>query len=369
MTFLRKKNNESNIFENVKFKPNFSNVARILSKVNNKHVIVSSEIFNQSKVFGAEFTQIPPSIKQLFDIVEEKGLNEVGIFRLSGDDTFVKEQSLLIDKGEMITQQSKSTFVHSCASLIKLYIRKMPEPLMTWAAFPELIQVKPTTETLQTFISQLPHNNLKLLQLLLSLLKKISLNAATNKMNAMNLGVIFGMNIFRMKEEDQMVIAANVGNIGTVAATLIDGYGQHWFTDQPVTLPEIPNSSENLPQSCTSETITPPDNPLTPEGYSSPSEKFVPVKQTRFEFSLKLEDIQKQSEPNVGIEDESDESSCTTDNTATEEKTAETVTPRETSYLDPSIGSALPIANNTSGTKTRKKSIVQMFVKKNALKL
>jgi hypothetical protein len=75
----------------------------------------------------------------------------------------------------------------------------MPEPLMTWAAFPELILKRPTTESLASFIQQLPPINLEFLQLLLSLLTKICLNSSNNKMNATNLGVVFGMNLFRLK--------------------------------------------------------------------------------------------------------------------------------------------------------------------------
>jgi hypothetical protein len=59
------------------------------------------------------------------------GLEEVGLFRISGDNAVMLETKKRIDAGKSI-DFSKMKHVHTVAGLIKMYFRELPEPLLTF---------------------------------------------------------------------------------------------------------------------------------------------------------------------------------------------------------------------------------------------
>lgn len=59
------------------------------------------------------------------------GLEEVGLFRISGDNAVMMEAKKRIDSGKSV-DFSKMKYVHAVAGLIKMYFRELPEPLLTF---------------------------------------------------------------------------------------------------------------------------------------------------------------------------------------------------------------------------------------------
>lgn len=73
---------------------------------------------------------IPQFLELATFYLAEHALNEEGIFRLSGSARDIETLRRKIDKKVTISFEDVS--VHSISGLVKLWIRKLPEPLMTW---------------------------------------------------------------------------------------------------------------------------------------------------------------------------------------------------------------------------------------------
>ncbi|KAJ7996445.1 hypothetical protein DPEC_G00237150 [Dallia pectoralis] len=79
----------------------------------------------------------PLVVEQCVDFIRERGLLEVGLFRKSGQATLVKELQNAFDAGEK--PSFDSTDVHTVASLLKLYLRELPEPLVPFSRYQDLL--------------------------------------------------------------------------------------------------------------------------------------------------------------------------------------------------------------------------------------
>ncbi|CAB1333220.1 unnamed protein product [Coregonus sp. 'balchen'] len=99
-----------------------------------------------------------------------RGLLEVGLFRQPGQATLVKELQDAFDAGEKPSFDS-STDVHTVASLLKLYLRELPEPLVPFSRYQDFLMCgkKISSERKQSLIElrhllhQLPVANFNLL--------------------------------------------------------------------------------------------------------------------------------------------------------------------------------------------------------------
>ncbi|XP_062518959.1 rho GTPase-activating protein 24-like [Corticium candelabrum] len=77
---------------------------------------------------------VPLVVQTTVSFLRQKGLDELGIFRLPGNQVKVQGLKELFDKGEHPDLQSCDE-VHSVASLLKLYLRELPEPLIPFEYF------------------------------------------------------------------------------------------------------------------------------------------------------------------------------------------------------------------------------------------
>ncbi|XP_038821564.1 rho GTPase-activating protein 24-like [Salvelinus namaycush] len=80
----------------------------------------------------------PLVVEQCVDFIRERGLLEVGLFRQPGQATLVKELQDAFDAGEKPSFDS-STDVHTVASLLKLYLRELPEPLVPFSRYQDFL--------------------------------------------------------------------------------------------------------------------------------------------------------------------------------------------------------------------------------------
>uniref|UniRef100_A0A3Q3WP48 Uncharacterized protein n=1 Tax=Mola mola TaxID=94237 RepID=A0A3Q3WP48_MOLML len=74
---------------------------------------------------------VPILVQKCVEFIKEHGLDEEGIFRLPGQDNAVKQFRDAFDAGERPSFPS-DTDVHTVASLLKLYLRELPEPVVPW---------------------------------------------------------------------------------------------------------------------------------------------------------------------------------------------------------------------------------------------
>lgn len=77
---------------------------------------------------------VPILVEKCSEFILEHGVSEEGIFRLPGQDNLVKQLRDAFDAGER-PSFDRETDVHTVASLLKLYLRDLPEPVVPWSQY------------------------------------------------------------------------------------------------------------------------------------------------------------------------------------------------------------------------------------------
>ncbi|XP_004435655.2 PREDICTED: rho GTPase-activating protein 25 isoform X1 [Ceratotherium simum simum] len=171
---------------------------------------------------------VPILVEKCAEFILEHGLNEEGIFRLPGQDNLVKQLRDAFDAGER-PSFDRDTDVHTVASLLKLYLRDLPEPVVPWSQYEGFLlcgQLMNADETkaqqeLMKQLSILPRDNYSLLSYMCRFLHEIQLNCSVNKMSVDNLATVIGVNLIRSKVEDPAVIMRGAPQIQRVMTMMI----------------------------------------------------------------------------------------------------------------------------------------------------
>ncbi|KAE8591690.1 hypothetical protein XENTR_v10018539 [Xenopus tropicalis] len=191
-----------------------------------------------------ETRHAPLVVEQCVDFIRENGLQEEGLFRLPGQATLVKELQDTFDSGGKPTFD-KSTDVHTVASLLKLYLRELPEPVIPFSRYQDFLRCAHIlsgdqgegTQELSILIKSLPPVNYNLLKYICSFLDEVQSYSDTNKMNVQNLATVFAPNILRPKQQDPVALIEGASLIQHLLTILI--HENHWIfqavsADSPV---------------------------------------------------------------------------------------------------------------------------------------
>ncbi|KAK1161046.1 hypothetical protein AOXY_G19924 [Acipenser oxyrinchus oxyrinchus] len=170
----------------------------------------------------------PLIVEQCAKFIRSRGLLEVGLFRLPGQATLVKELRNAFDAGEKPSFDS-STDVHTVASLLKLYLRELPEPLVPFSKYEEFLLCAKLLAggkeqglvELKRLLQQLPNANFCLLHYICRLLDEVQFYSHINKMSAPNLATVFGPNILRPKAEDPETMIGGTALVQQLMSVLI----------------------------------------------------------------------------------------------------------------------------------------------------
>ena len=100
-------------------------------------------------VFGADLTtlvaahqcSIPFVVKQCVDEVEARGMLQEGIYRVSGFADEIDALKLALDRDGEKTNMSEAAYgnINVIAGTLKLYLRLLPVPLITFQAYPAFL--------------------------------------------------------------------------------------------------------------------------------------------------------------------------------------------------------------------------------------
>ncbi|MED6237601.1 Rho GTPase-activating protein 22, partial [Ataeniobius toweri] len=155
----------------------------------------------------------PLLVEQCVDFIRERGLDEEGLFRMPGQANLVKELQEAFDCGEKPLFDS-NTDVHTVASLLKLYLRELPEPVIPFSKYEDFLTcaqllAKDEEEGIQELgnqVNTLPLPNYNLLKYICKFLDQVQSHCNENKMSVQNLATVFGPNILRTKMEDPVTL-------------------------------------------------------------------------------------------------------------------------------------------------------------------
>ncbi|KHC49107.1 hypothetical protein W5O_00592 [Candida albicans Ca6] len=154
---------------------------------------------------------VPLIVRKCIEVIESYGLNLVGIYRISSNQSQVNKLKESIDANftnyltigkDIDPSNVYESEVFCVASLLKLYFSSLPEPLFTSAASKSFIEtVKSTDEhfiakKLHQLVFGLPDGAYFTLRSLMFHLNKVAQHESENRMNAKSLAIIWGPVLF-----------------------------------------------------------------------------------------------------------------------------------------------------------------------------
>ncbi|XP_049454046.1 rho GTPase-activating protein 29-like isoform X1 [Epinephelus fuscoguttatus] len=193
-------------------------------------------------LFGIDFAQaaknspdgIPFIIKKCTSEIESRALNIKGIYRVNGAKSRVEKLCQAFENGKDLVELSDLS-PHDISNVLKLYLRQLPEPLILYRYYNDIIglakecqrviveeadkpQSPPTGEKsgpsvhlnrvifkIRDLLRQLPTANYRTLRFLIAHLNRVTEQAEENKMTASNLGIIFGPTLVKPRQTDAEV--------------------------------------------------------------------------------------------------------------------------------------------------------------------
>uniref|UniRef100_A0A667HG41 Rho GTPase activating protein 22 n=1 Tax=Lynx canadensis TaxID=61383 RepID=A0A667HG41_LYNCA len=217
----------------------------------------------------------PLLVEQCVDFIRERGLTEEGLFRMPGQANLVRDLQDSFDCGEKPLFDS-TTDVHTVASLLKLYLRELPEPVVPFARYEDFLSCAQLltkdegegTLELAKQVSSLPLANYNLLRYICKFLDEVQSHSNVNKMSVQNLATVFGPNILRPQLEDPVTIMEGTSLVQHLMTVLIRKHSQ-LFTSRAEEGPASPRGgppctvawgSEEVPRDSQPE----PGSPGTP---------------------------------------------------------------------------------------------------------
>lgn len=153
--------------------------------------------------------RIPVVLKSLTSaILESRGAQTEGIFRVPGDIDAVNALRLNLNQGNLI-----SSFVdpHVPGSALKLWFRELPSPIIGADLYDSCISHSDSAASAIAVIGQMPELNHNVLMFIVHFLQIIGRpeNQRITKMSYDNLAMVWAPNFLRCPSEDPMVIFNN----------------------------------------------------------------------------------------------------------------------------------------------------------------
>eukprot|EP01080_Neovahlkampfia_damariscottae_P000792 gene792-9042_t len=187
-----------------------------------------------------EFENIPRQIKSIVDFLMKNAPATDGIFRIAAPSEFRDKWSKLMDAGELLplSGSNKEDLTHNVASVFKLYIRELPNPLLTYELYDEFlksVKIEDRKERLESYaklLTEIPNDFREMIKELLTLCNLIAAKSDSNRMTPTNLAVVFGIGILRTK--DDMRNVQDVNQIQKVYIDLMEMHPNHFIRAQQI---------------------------------------------------------------------------------------------------------------------------------------
>ncbi|XP_017878527.1 uncharacterized protein LOC108624059 isoform X5 [Ceratina calcarata] len=157
---------------------------------------------------------VPLIVEMCTSIVEARGLEVIGIYRVPGNTAAISHLTESVNKGfeNINLQDPRWSDVNVISSLLKSFFRQLPDSLLTAELYPMFIDADKVEDpqrrmtTIRKLLRDLPDHHFETLKYLMFHLKRIVEHSEVNKMEAKNLAIVFGPTLVRASgSRDNMV--------------------------------------------------------------------------------------------------------------------------------------------------------------------
>jgi len=170
---------------------------------------------------------IPTPVLHTYEVMLQNELYRVeGIFRVNGNNHRVNELKQKYNRGEVKNLVDEKD-AHVIGSLLKVFLRELPEPLFTYDLYDDFIDALDGSNTESTIanilvlLPQMPDPNRAVLRALLALLKQAE-ECEDNKMNSGNLAICMAPNLFRPRNDTPQIVFQHAAVYNTLLRIMID---------------------------------------------------------------------------------------------------------------------------------------------------
>lgn len=230
-------------------------------------------------LFWRDGDAFPLLVDVLVKLIEEKGLDQQGIYRVPGEKRVIENLQASIDErgvqGVDIWGDSYKD-VHNLSGALKLFLREIPGGVIPFDRYDRFLAVnaivdeKERTTQLKAHVEDLPIPNKILLLKLIQHFERVVAHATTNSMLAHNVAIVFAPSLFRNGSEhsNPLLSMQNIGKASAIVRHFVLNASMI-FEESCEDLLKQAASSTNLNRSRTSvrssRTVTTDSSPISPQ--------------------------------------------------------------------------------------------------------
>jgi len=165
----------------------------------------------EQQVLLSKHGQIPSIMFMCIEEIQKRGITEEGIFRIPGTHSKVNDIRMRLQEGKIVDFHKID--ILTVASILKLWLRELPTPLIPFSHYSKLLalggtmwQVKDKEKTtfmdkVKRVIVTIPNPEYFCLRTLLTFLHKVGKEGKVNKMHPKNLAIVIAPNIMYRNPE------------------------------------------------------------------------------------------------------------------------------------------------------------------------
>ncbi|KAJ2796541.1 hypothetical protein H4R21_004668, partial [Coemansia helicoidea] len=198
----------------------------------------------EPKSFGVDLAKqmpdpkvVPAIVEKCLTEIELRGLEEVGIYRVSGTAADVSRLRNLFNADPDAVELGSGDFddINVVSGVIKQFLRELPEPLLTFSLYDGFINAASIDDyderlwAIKDLVHALPTANYTVLKRLVEHLERVTDYEEVNHMYGTNLALVFGPSLLRPPPGSSSFALAmsNLGHAQSVIKNIILQY--HWI--------------------------------------------------------------------------------------------------------------------------------------------
>ncbi|XP_071957214.1 rho GTPase-activating protein 15-like [Antedon mediterranea] len=189
------------------------------TELEKKGILKEENVFGKrlDKLCEKEGTTIPKFVEACISTIDRKGLNVVGIYRLSANLSLVQKLRCEIDyEHEVNMDNPPFDDIHVISGALKLFFRELPDPLIPCQMYNSFITAlkapdrKSRIRNIRELVRRLPPCNYATMKLFFEHLVRVAAKAEVNNMTVHNLATVLGPTLMWPQEDAIGNVAANL---------------------------------------------------------------------------------------------------------------------------------------------------------------